>query len=153
MLKPFRKLLLKLILEQAIIFEERAYRFYERVLERTSKDEPIMLLKRLMNAELKHRIKLEEVQKGGDLGALRVTSDSEMDNIEAIRDEWPDIESDATLEEILGIALAKEKTSLSFYSVLAKKARIRVAGDLFNVLSNEELQHVKMIEEELTKTR
>ena len=150
MSKPFKKLLVKLILEQTLIFEERAYRFYERALEQTAMDESKALLKRLMKEELKHRIKLEEVQKEGDLGALTITSSSEMNDIEAIRDEWPDIDRGATREQILKIALSKEQRSFNFYRILAKKSRIRVAGDLFNALSNEELRHVKMLEEELS---
>jgi rubrerythrin len=148
--KPFRKLLVKLILEQALIFEERSYRFYENALEQAVMDESKALLRRLMKEELTHRIKLEEVQKEGDLGALTVTSNSEMEDIEAIRDEWPVIQRDATREAILRIALAKEKSSFSFYRMLAKKSRIRVTEDLFNALSNEELHHVKMIEGELS---
>jgi rubrerythrin len=134
--KPFRKLLVKLILEQALIFEERAYRFYEEAFEQA-----VM------------RIKLEEVQKRGDLGALTVTSSSERDDIEAISDEWPDIDRDVTRGEILRIALKKEQRSFNFYRILAKKSRVRVAGEVFNALSNEELQHVKMIEEELSGNR
>jgi rubrerythrin len=144
-------LLVKIVLEQAIIFEERAYQFYEKAFEQTVMNESKKILKRLMKEELKHRIKLEDVQKKGDLGAFTVSGGSEMDDIEAIQDEWPVIDCDATREKILGVALAKEKKSFNFYSILAKKARIRIAGDLFRALSNEELQHVKMIEKELSE--
>jgi rubrerythrin len=151
--KPFRKLLVKLILEQALIFEERAYRFYEEAFEQAVMNESKVLLRRLMKEELGHRIKLEEVQKRGDLGALTVTSSSERDDIEAISEKWPDIDRDATRGEILRIALKKEQRSFNFYRILAKKSRVRVAGEVFNALSNEELQHVKMIEEELSGNR
>jgi len=98
--KPFRKLLVKLILEQALIFEERAYRFYEEAFEQAVMNESKVLLRRLMKEELGHRIKLEEVQKRGDLGALTVTSSSERDDIKAISDEWPDIDRDLSLIHI-----------------------------------------------------
>jgi rubrerythrin len=151
--KLFRKVVVKLIIEQALIFEERAYRFYEKALERAVMNESKALLKRLMKEELGHRIKLEEVQKKGDLGTLTVTESSEMHDLEAASDEWPDIAGDATREDILRIALEKEKRSFNFYKILAKNARIRAAGEVFSALSNEELQHVKMIEEERSTNR
>ena len=70
MSKPLRKLLIRLIVEKAIIFEENAYRFYESALELAGSVDTADLLKKLMAAELRHRIKLEEIQKTGELETL-----------------------------------------------------------------------------------
>jgi len=57
---------MKFVLEDAIAFEEKAYRFYQKALSMTVVDESSHLLKRLLAAELGHRLKLEEIQKTGD---------------------------------------------------------------------------------------
>ena len=60
-----RKVLLKLVLEDAIIREESSYRFYESALDRVSGREEQELLKKLCAEELRHRLKLEELQRRG----------------------------------------------------------------------------------------
>ena len=56
MSKPFRKILVRLILEKAIIFEENAYRFYESALSMAASADTADLLKKLIAGELKHRL-------------------------------------------------------------------------------------------------
>ncbi len=48
----FRKLLIKIILERAIAFEEGAYRFYEEALERSAMSDTSELLRKLLAGEL-----------------------------------------------------------------------------------------------------
>ena len=55
-----KKLLLRILLEDAIANEEAAYAFYESALEHVSQPESIALLKKLMAGELRHRIQLVE---------------------------------------------------------------------------------------------
>ena len=65
-----RKLLLRIILEQEIVLEEKAYRFYNSLLTRAVMNDSAELLKKLLAEELIHRFKLEEVQRTGDLFVL-----------------------------------------------------------------------------------
>ncbi len=60
-----KKLLVRVAIEKAISFEERAYRFYESALKRSTMRTSFDLLKQLLSEELKHRMRLEEIQKSG----------------------------------------------------------------------------------------
>jgi len=62
---PVKKLLVRIALEKAISFEEQAYRFYESALKKSIMRHSFHLLKRLLSEELKHRMRLEVIQKSG----------------------------------------------------------------------------------------
>lgn len=72
--KPFKRFLIRLLLERAMIFEEEAYRFYENLLRESTMRNSFDLVKKLLAEKLRHRINLEEVQKRGDLGYLELAS-------------------------------------------------------------------------------
>ena len=57
--KPLRTLFVRLVLEKAIIFEERSYRYYESVLQVSIMEDSFDLIKKLQGQELHHRIMLE----------------------------------------------------------------------------------------------
>ena len=61
-----RKMLLKLVVEDAILREESSYRFYESALEVVPGEEEQRLLRSLCAGELRHRLKLEELQRRGE---------------------------------------------------------------------------------------
>jgi rubrerythrin len=50
------------------------------------------------------------------------------------------------VDEILRVALAKEKASHRFYSDMLMERRAEIAGDLLQRLKNEEYRHIRMIE-------
>ena len=152
MSKPFRKILVKLILEKAIMFEENAYRFYESAISMTASGDAADLLNKLLAAELRHRLKLEEIQNTGELetktayisGRDKLDQDEELDMISR---GWPVLNPRSSREEILEVALAREKSACSFYNNLYEKSRIKIAEELFGMLAREESEHVIWISE------
>ena len=58
-----------------------------------------------------------------------------------------------TPDEILNVALAKERQSYKFYAGLAEGCRIDFVKKLIETLKNEEHKHVRMVEDMLTKLR
>jgi rubrerythrin len=150
-----RKLLLKVLLERAIAFEEGAYRFYEGALERAAMSDTSELLKSLLAEELRHRMKLEEAQRTGDISSLEQPgeeTDGKIEELTAlmeIRNEWPAINPWAGKKEILEAALAKEAAAFAFYRDLASGSRFKALRDLFSALSREEEAHAERLKEEL----
>jgi rubrerythrin len=147
----FRRLLLKILLERAIAFEERAYRFYEEALACSAMSDTSELLRKLLAGELLHRMKLEELQRTGDLGPLAVSLQNGERDIEELSEEWPPLHPWAHKGEVLETALRKEARAHRFYRSLAKKAALKAARDVFAALSNEESAHVEWLKEEIEK--
>ena len=146
-----RSLLLKLVVEQAIAAEERAYRFYGSVLEKGLAGEAEELVRRLRAEELAHRLRLEEVQKRGELGRLAVTEAGELRDLEAPRGRWPKLGPDSSREQVLEAALLKEKQAWAFYRVLQERSSLAFLKELFAALAAEERRHVLWVEELLGK--
>jgi rubrerythrin len=146
-----RKALLKILLERAIAFEEKAYRFYEEALARSAMGETSELLRKLLAEELMHRMKLEEMQRSGDLGPLAVSLSRGAEDIEAISEEWPVINPWAHGREVLEMAFQKEVKAYRFYKSLARKTSLKTARDVFTALSNEESAHVEWLKKEMEK--
>ena len=112
MSKPFRKILVRLILEKAIIFEENAYRFYESALSMAASADTADLLKKLIAAELKHRLKLEEIQNTGELETVSYKISSrenpdEHEELDMMSVDWPVLNPQSSREEILKAALVQ----------------------------------------------
>lgn len=146
---PIKKFLMKLIIEEAIRFEERSYNYYESLLERAVMKESIGLLKKLRAGELSHRLRLEEIQRRGNPGTLRVPESTELEGFEEVSKRWPQLEPWSSKEEIFEGALMKEKSSHNFYRTISLKARIKTVAQIFGALAIEELEHVKWIENEM----
>ena len=147
----FRKLLLKILLERAIAFEERAYRFYEEALARSAMSDTSELFRQLLAEELLHRMKLEEMQRTGDLGLLEVSLPRGAQDVEELSQEWPRLHPWAHKGEVLETALRKEAMAYRFYKSLAKKAALKAARDVFAALSGEESAHVERLKNEIEK--
>jgi rubrerythrin len=145
----FKKVFIKIILEQAIMFEERAYNFYQSVLSWSVMKESEGLLKKLLVAELKHRMKLDELQKKGDLKDLQVTDDAKVEGSQEISSDWPLLNPWSARKEILQVALQKEMIAYKFYKQMAMRTRLKAVSDTFTLLSNEEAQHIQWIQEEI----
>ena len=149
---PFRKIILKMILEKAIIFEERAYSFYESALHIVEQGQTSDLLKKLAAAELEHKLKLEKIQQTGffETGEDEGIDPGKDGDYEMISPEWPDIAPGSSEIEILDVALAREKTAYRFYRNLQEHSRIKVTDELFGMLAREESNHVNWIAREIS---
>ncbi|MCK5570282.1 MAG: ferritin family protein, partial [Spirochaetes bacterium] len=149
MYKPVKKFIMKFVLEDAIAFEEKAYRFYQKALSMTVVDESSHLLKRLLAAELGHRLKLEEIQKTGDPEDLIVSDPVIFQGVSKIDRDWPDLNPRSTKEEIFKAALIKERGAYDFYKTLAENSLFKTARDVFGMLSREESDHINWLQNEI----
>jgi len=159
--RPLRKLLTRLILEAAITFEERSYRYYQSALERSIMSDSFDLLKKLLGEELRHRMNLEEAQRTGSPLGLPVEEESELSRgeidagllsdevVDELCDEWPEIRPEDSKQLILERALQREKCAFHFYQTMARAAPLEDLRRLFNMLREEEMRHISWIEAEL----
>ena len=143
-----RKVLLKLVLEDAIIREESSYRFYESALDRVSGREQQELLRKLCAEELRHRLKLEELQRRGVTEEIEVSRPPDIELLEE-EQSWPELPAQASCRDILKTALVKEKQAARYYRLIAGRSALRAAKDLFFLLAGEETGHVHGVEKML----
>jgi rubrerythrin len=151
MARILNRLLLKVILERAIEFEEKAYRFYESLLSIEAVSSARELLQKLMAGELQHRMKLEEAQLRGDASKMKLEKPVELENVEELTVQWPGIHAGSSKEDILAIALKKEKDAHSLYQKLENKSHLKGIKELFGLLARQEAQHMQWIRSEMNK--
>ena len=154
--KPLRALFAKLILETAITFEERSYRYYEAALEKSIMEDSFDLLKKLMGQELYHRIMLEEMQRRGKVGEPKSVNtlgfadeEPSPEEVDSLCDEWPEISPRDSKRVILERALEKERCAYRFYKKMMERSRSESLRNLFQTLMKEELYHAQALEKEL----
>lgn len=153
MVKIFNTFFLKLILEEAISYEEKAYHFYESARKRVVKAESALVLRRLLAKELEYRIRLQEMQRKGDLGEIAVSAPEEIERLERINEEWPVINPWASKMDILRIAWNREQTALNFYKTLRDRSIFRFTKNIFDVVLKEKVHHMHLIRTELDKEK
>ncbi|MBD3309273.1 hypothetical protein GF339_22925 [candidate division KSB3 bacterium] len=146
-----KRILLKILLEDAMSREEMAYRFYETARDLLTAPEAVALVNRLMAGELSHRIKLEDLQKQGRLppGVLSeeiaLEYDQEEPNLSS------EIPPDSSSHDILHLALQKERQAAAYYTRLARYTPVKTAKEVFAFLSQEEHRHVEWIAHQLAQ--
>ncbi len=141
-----RRFLLRLILEEAIRREEEAYRFYEAALEPVRSPEARELLRRLCAEELRHRLKLQEVQVRGRID-LELEAESPEES-ELLTDSGPAPAPElAGLQpmEVWRLALRKERLAVAHYGLLARRVSLRAPRRVFSFLAAEERRHVDWV--------
>ncbi len=62
-------------------------------------------------------------------------------------------ETTLTPEEVLNIALAKEKASFKYYERLLNRTNMEWVADLLQELKNQEYKHIRLIERKLERLR
>ena len=143
---PIKRFLLRLALEEAIRREEQSYSFYKSALAAVQEPGAVDLLRTLCAEELRHRLKLEELQRREDTEIpLDVEPHEEAvlfgpDGPESFPSDRP-VSPDA----IWRLALVKERQSHAHYALLAQKATIAAFRDVFRFLSAEEYRHVEWV--------
>lgn len=65
----------------------------------------------------------------------------------------PAPENLSTPAEMLTAALAKERQAYAFYEGMLKLTKVRMMQDLLIMLKDEELKHVRLIEQKLAQLR
>jgi rubrerythrin len=144
-----RRFLLRLILEEAIRREEEAYRFYEAAQEPVRSPASRELLRRLCAEELRHRLKLQELQLQPENLEVQARSPEES---RLLTDSGPAPEpalADLQPTDVWRLALAKERLAVAHYGLLARRVSLRVPRRLFAFLAAEEQRHVDWVLAEL----
>ena len=144
-----RKMLLKLVLEDAILREETSYRFYESALAVVAGEQEQRLLKSLCAGELRHRLKLEELSRRGETEEIDVSDTPEIEP-NGEEQTWPEVVPGASCTEILKVALNKERQSARYYRVVAERSLLASVKDLFFYLAGEESEHIRWVERMLS---
>jgi rubrerythrin len=144
-----RKMLFHLVLEDAILREENAYRFYESARELAGNEPARRLLKKLCAEELRHRMKLEQMCKDRRSEELKFSGPEEIELLGEEERSWPEITAGSTVLDILETALAKEKQAARYYQLMASRSSLRAAKDLFRLLAVEEAAHARWVRTQL----
>jgi rubrerythrin len=140
-----RRFLLRLILEEAIRREEEAYRFYEAAQEPVREAEARALLRRLCAEELRHRLKLQELQLKPEKLEVEAATPEES---ELLADSGPapaPMLADLKPEDVWRLALAKERLAVAHYGLLARRVSLRLPRKVFSFLAAEEQRHVEWV--------
>jgi rubrerythrin len=151
-MRRFQKLLRNAVLEKAIQFEEKAYRYYEHALQMSTMVESFDVLKELMADELKHRMMLQEALRSGEL--RRVGGEEYTVSAGVVSDicrEWPSIEPRRGIRHVLENALSLERCAALFYQKMHDRTENEVLKKTFSALLSAERRHIARISERLER--
>ena len=135
------------ILQRAIQFEEQAYDFYVDAIPMVKQPHIQQVLKDMADEEVKHRDRLQALLEGDTETLITVEKRGAIQDLKLA--EYlvaPTLGTDASFQDILVVAMHREKSSFEFYSAMASIAEAATAKDLFEFLAQEELMHKNRIE-------
>ena len=134
------------IIQRAIQVEENAYSFYTGVSEMVKLPHVKDMLNELAGEEVKHKEKLEDLL-AGDTEQIIATGQSQKIQDLKLAEYLvaPPLDEDATIQDVLMIAMQREKNAHEFYNLMAGLAS-EAAQDLFQFLAQEELGHKNKVE-------
>jgi rubrerythrin len=136
------------IIQRAIQVEEDAYSFYTEASEMVKLPHVRDMLNELAGEEVKHKEKLEELLAGDNTEQIIAAGQSHKIQDLKLADYLvvsQPLNEDATFQEVLIIAMQREKNAYDFYNLMAGLAS-EAAKDLFQFLAQEELGHKNKIE-------
>jgi rubrerythrin len=137
------------IIRQAIQVEEDAYNFYIGASQMVKLPHVKDMLNELAGEEVKHKEKLEELL-ADDTEQHKIAAAKQSQKIQDLKLAdylvAPPLDEEATLQEVLMIAMQREKKSHDFYNLMAGLAASDAAKDLFQFLAREELGHKNKVE-------
>jgi rubrerythrin len=135
------------IIQRAIRFEENAYDFYTRVSKLVKLSHVKDMLNELAGEEVKHKQKLEDLL-AGDIERIVAAGQSQKIQDLKLADYLvaPPLDEDATIQDVLMIAMQREKNAHDFYNLMAGMAASEAAKDLFQFLAQQELGHKNKVE-------
>lgn len=134
------------IIQRAIQVEENAYSFYTEASEMVKLPHVKDMLNELAGEEVKHKEKLEDLL-AGDTEQIIATGQSQKIQDLKLAEYLvaPPLDEDATIQDVLMIAMQREKNAHEFYNLMAGLAS-EAAQDLFQFLAQEELGHKNKVE-------
>jgi rubrerythrin len=134
------------IIQRAIQVEEDAHNFYTGASKLVKLSHVRDMLNELAGEEVKHKEKLEELLAGDTEQIIAAGQDHKIQDLK-LADYLVSqpLNEDATFQEVLIIAMQREKNAYDFYNLMAGLAS-EATKDLFQFLAQEELGHKNKIE-------
>ena len=135
------------ILEQAIRFEEDAYNFYSGAMDMVERAHIRVALGDLAKEEAKHKEQLQALLAGDTARIIAVRNRGQIQDLKLAEYLVPrPLEPKASLQDVLIVAMHREKSSHEFYSTMAEIAEEESSRTLFGFLAQEELVHKNKVE-------
>jgi rubrerythrin len=104
------------------------------------------LLRRLCAEELRHRLKLQELQRRGELDIKLEAYDLEESELLTDSGPAPAPElADLQPADVWRLALRKERLAVAHYGLLARRISLRVPRRVFSYLAAQEQRHVDWV--------
>jgi rubrerythrin len=135
------------ILDQAVQFEQGAFDFYSSAIEKVTQPHVRSALGDLAAEEVKHKQQLQALAAGDLETMVTVQKRGQIEDLKLA--EYlvaPSLSEDATFQDVLIVAMQREKSSHEFYSTMAGIAEQETAKKLFEFLAQEELVHKNKVE-------
>ena len=135
------------ILKRAIEFEEQARDFYTSAVPMVKQPHVQNVLRELASEEVKHKERLEKLLAGNTEALVSVQKRGQIQDLKLA--EYlvaPELAENASFQDVLVVAMHREKSSHEFYSTMATIADEREAQELFDFLAQEELAHKHKVE-------
>lgn len=135
------------ILEQAIRFEEDAYNFYAGAIGMVERPHIRAALEDLGAEEVKHKERLQALLAGDTTRIISVRKRGQIQDLKLAEYLVPrPLDPKASLQDVLIVAMHREKSSHEFYSTMAEIAEEETSQALFSFLAQEELAHKNKVE-------
>ena len=135
------------ILEQAIQFEAQAYDFYTSAVDMAKQPHIKDVLRDMAAEETKHKQKLQAVLEGDTSVLIATQKRGQVEDLKLA--EYlvaPTLGDNPTFQDVLVVAMHREKSSHEFYTKMAALADDQAVRELFGFLASEELVHKNKVE-------
>lgn len=135
------------ILKRAVEFEEQARDFYTSAVKMVRQPHVQDMLRDLASEEVKHKERLEELLAGNTEVLISVEKRGQIQDLKLA--EYlvaPELAESASFQDVLVVAMHREKSSHEFYSTMATIAGESRVQELFEFLAQEELAHKNKVE-------
>ncbi len=135
------------IIRKAIRFEEEAYDFYTGASGMVELPHVRDVLSELAGEEVKHKERLEKLLEG-DVEKIVATAQGHKIEDLKLADYLVSrpLDERATFQDVLIVAMQREKSSYDFYNLMGGMAESEEARELFRFLAREELGHKHKVE-------
>jgi rubrerythrin len=147
--KPIKTFLLNVVLERAIKIEEDTYSYYGEQLSRAADEGVRALLKSFMEEALDHRMRLEDMQKEGNLVCIDLYREDYEPEKPGESGRKTAKEAEEADRKILEAALEREKETRDYYQWVEAKTKLDLVRDAFSCFVHEEEERIKKIREVL----
>jgi len=135
------------IIQRAIRIEEDAYNLYTGASEMVKLPHVQDMLNELAGEEVKHKEKLEELLEGNTEKIVAAGQGHKIEDLKLADYLVPQpLDEDSTFQEVLIIAMQREKNAYGFYNLMAGMAASEAVRETFEFLAQEELGHKNKVE-------